>query len=205
MDRSVIADESRDSNPVSVDYYLIENFLPKPRASKLLDLFSDELDWQQQEIFLYGRKVMQPRLTCWFADPGVEYAYSGLKLIARPWHPELQKLRVQLQNKMGHSFNSVLANAYRSGKDSMGWHSDDEKELGSQPVIASISLGASRKFKMKSRDGSEKQDFQLGSGSLFVMQNRCQARYRHAVPKTAKKVGLRINLTFRLIKNQPLR
>lgn len=201
MRSSFIADESADQSTDSGDYYLVENFLPKPKASRLLDIFEHEFDWQQQEIFLYGRKVMQPRLTCWFADPGVEYAYSGLTLSARPWHPELQKLKESLQNKIGHSFNSVLANAYRNGKDSMGWHADDEKELGSQTVIASISLGASRKFKLQSRDGNEKRDFQLESGSLFVMQHHCQTRYRHAVPKTAKKVGLRINLTFRLIKN----
>jgi alkylated DNA repair dioxygenase AlkB len=201
VDRSVIAEEAGGLCPPSVDFYHIEDFLPKPRASILLNQFGQEFDWQAQEIFLFGRKVMQPRLTCWFADTGVEYAYSGLKLTARPWHPELLKLRASLQHQTGHSFNSVLANAYRNGKDSMGWHADDEKELGPQPVIAALSLGAGRKFKMQSRDGIEKRDFQLESGSLFVMQHHCQTRYRHAVPKTAKNVGLRINLTFRLIRN----
>ena len=146
---------------------------------------------------------MQPRLTCWFADKGIRYSYSGLQLKSRPWHPELLQLRNYLQTELGQPFNSVLANAYRNGSDSMGWHADDEKELGTRALIASISMGASRKFKMQSRNGKVKQDFQLENGSLLVMQRHCQTRYRHALPKTAKNIGLRINLTFRLIKNLP--
>ena len=187
------------------DFYYLSNFLNPSDAQRLFSIFSTELDWQQKEIRLFGRKIPQPRLTCWYSDEGVQYAYSGLQLEPMPWHPELLGLRKLLQQTLHFPFNSVLGNAYRDGRDSMGWHADDEKELGAEPVIASISLGAERKFKLRKRMGHSTTDLRLEHGSLLVMQRQCQSGYRHSLPKTVKPVGLRINLTFRQVMSPPVR
>ena len=136
------------------DFQYIENFLDRDRGFSLLQKFRAELSWQQQEIRLFGRKILQPRLSCWYGDQGADYAYSGLRLQPLPWHPDLLVLRHLLQESLQCPFNSVLANAYRDGGDSMGWHADDEKELGAEPLIASLSLGAPRRFLLRSRKGN---------------------------------------------------
>jgi alkylated DNA repair dioxygenase AlkB len=175
------------------------DFLRPEAADSLLKLFEEELHWQHMDIVLFGRKVAQPRLTAWYADSGVRYAYSGLPLDPLPWHPALLKLRKRLQEHLGTPFNSVLCNAYRDGQDSMGWHADNEPELGSMPVIASLSLGAVRRFRIRSVDKSVSQGMDLGHGSLLVMSQASQRDYRHALPKTARNISLRINLTFRQV------
>jgi alkylated DNA repair dioxygenase AlkB len=157
------------------------------------------LKWEQREIFLYGRTVQQPRLTCWYGDEGCEYGYSGIRLQPLSWHCELLQLRRRLEAELEHPFNSILANAYRSGQDSMGWHSDDEVELGENPVIASISLGETRRFLMRERIKKTVTEFGLESGSLLVMQGGAQSAYQHCLPKTSAAKGLRINLTFRQV------
>ena len=139
----------------------------------------------------------EARLTCWVGDEGAVYRYSGVSRRPTPWHPALAKLRVRLESELRVPFNSVLCNAYRGGADSMGWHSDDEPELGTEPVIASISLGAARRFRVRPAGGGAAFATELGHGSLLVMSGRSQHDYRHAVPKTARPVGWRINLTFR--------
>ena len=179
----------------------IRNFLDGDHASSLLDTFHKELNWQQYDIRLFGRMIPQPRLSCWYGDACSHYSYSGLHLPPMPWHPALQDLREQLQESLHCPFNSVLANAYRDGRDSMGWHADDEKELGAEPLIASVSLGASRRFLIKSKTGSETHDLLLEHGSLLVMQGQSQRAYMHSLPKTKTPIGLRINLTFRQIIN----
>jgi alkylated DNA repair dioxygenase AlkB len=181
----------------------IPEFIGEPEGNRLLASLSDELDWKQQKIRLFGRSVLQPRLSCWYSDAGVHYAYSGLKLKPVAWHPDLLRLRNELQHSLGHPFNSVLGNAYRNGADSMGWHSDDERELGPEPVIASLSLGASRRFKFRNKIGRDCTELTLEHGSLLLMREPCQSGFQHAVPKTTKPVGLRVNLTFRQIMNLP--
>lgn len=159
-----------------------------------------EVDWQVHRIRLFGREVETPRLCSWIGDPDAAYAYSGTRFAPQPWTPTLQGLRERLQGEGVGSFNSVLANRYRSGRDSMGWHSDDERELGPAPVIASISLGAPRRFRLRHRrDPALRAELDLAPGSLLIMQCQTQRHYRHDLPKTARPVGERINLTFRWI------
>lgn len=156
-----------------------------------------DLDWREQAITLFGRRVLQPRLMDWYADPGVRYRYSGLELGPRTWPEPLDRLRRELNERLDRRFNSVLCNAYRGGQDSMGWHADDEPELGQSPVIASLNLGAERRFRIRPRGGGASVGLDLEDGSLLLMDGRSQADYQHAVPKTRRPVGQRINLTFR--------
>jgi len=121
-------------------------FLARPEADEALERLWGELEWSQKEIKLFGRRLPQPRLVAWYGNPEAVYSYSGLTLEPLPWHPLLERLRERIERFAGCRFNSVLANAYRDGRDSMGWHSDDEKELGHEPLIASLSLGATRRF-----------------------------------------------------------
>jgi alkylated DNA repair dioxygenase AlkB len=150
---------------------------------------------------------LQPRLTAWYGDATARYSYSGLDLTPQPWTPALLALRTQVEQATGVTFNSVLLNLYRTGQDSMGWHADDEPELGPEPVIASISLGATRRFRLRPRHSQQLPHAPLGldlpSGSLLVMRGTTQQHWQHAVPKTARPVGPRLNLTFRTIHAQP--
>ena len=161
----------------------------------------DALDWREQEIVLFGRRVMQPRLVAWSADAGVRYRYSGITLGPSPWPPALEALRRRLDGEFGTRFNSVLCNAYRDGRDSMGWHADDERELGPRPVIASVNLGATRRFRIRPREGGDSIGLDLEAGSLLMMTGSSQRDYQHAVPKTRRTVGPRINLTFREVRS----
>lgn len=139
-------------------------------------------------------------MSCWIGDSGACYRYSGVRHEPVPWPEVLQPLRDRLIRETGIRFNSVLANLYRNGHDCMGWHSDDEPELGKQPVIASLSLGATRRFVFKHRrEPARKLALELPHGSLLVMHGDTQATWRHALPRTRKPVGPRINLTFRRI------
>ena len=182
-------------------------FLAEPEADGVLERLWRELDWSQKEIKLFGRRLLQPRLVAWYGDPEAVYSYSGLTLEPLPWHPLLLQLRERIQLFCGHRFNSVLANAYRDGRDSMGWHSDDERELGCNPVIASLSLGATRRFLLRPRQaepGVRRESLALAPehGSLLLMQGESQQRFQHALPRSRQAVGLRINLTYRLVADQ---
>jgi alkylated DNA repair dioxygenase AlkB len=154
-----------------------------------------EMVWEQHEITLFGRTVPTPRLTAWIGD--APYAYSGVVNQPQPWPPALAALRDRLQIEVGCALNSCLANLYRDGSDSMGYHSDDEPELGPRPVIASISLGARRTFTLRHRVSRQRWSWALGAGDLLVMRDDAQSDYAHAVPKTTRPVGPRMNLTFR--------
>lgn len=191
-----------DGQPDLAGFDYRPGFLPRACADALLQRLWRELDWRQDHIVLFGRRVPQPRLSCWIGDPDAAYRYSGLSLSPAPWHPELSRLRKRLERTLGRPFNSVLANAYRDGRDSMGWHADDEPELGLEPMIASLSLGACRRFLVRRVDGGPTTAVELQHGSLLVMAGAAQASYRHAVPKTARPTGMRINLTFRSIRTQ---
>lgn len=196
---------AENRNPEFFDY--IPRFLDEAEAGDALARLWRELDWSQREITLYGRRVMQPRLVAWYGDAGAVYSYSGLTLQPLPWHPLLQDLRERTEFRIGRRFNAVLANAYRDGRDSMGWHADNEKELGPRPVLASLSLGAPRRFLLRPVNrgtGKKAEPFELTleNGSLLVMKAGCQQRYQHALPRTRRDTGLRINLTFRWIVGQ---
>ncbi len=174
-------------------------FLGCDEASELLQRLRHELPWKQQAIALFGREVMQPRLVCWQADPKVDYGYSGIRLLPAPWHPLLAGLRQRLNAEFGQEFNAVLANAYRGGNDSMGWHADDEPELGREPVLASISLGAERMFRWRENVSGRSSGMRLEHGSLLLLEGDFQRLHQHSVPKARRVTGLRINLTFRRV------
>ncbi len=163
------------------------------------DLFNS-IEWRQESIRMFGKRVLQPRLTAWCGDDGLTYKYSGITLTAERWIEPLLVIKNRIEPILGCSFNSVLINLYRDGNDSMGWHRDNEKELGPQPVIASVSLGAERVFQLRRYRSKEKSiSVPLSSGSLLVMRGDCQTFWEHQIPKTSRVVGQRINLTFRRI------
>lgn len=176
-------------------------FVPSERADALVETLWSEVPWTQRKIIMFGRRVAQPRLVAWMSDPGVSYRYSGLTWAPTPWHGAVAELRGMLEAELGRRFNSVLLNAYRDGRDSMGWHADDEPELGAEPCIASVSLGATRRMLARPAAGGPSVPFDLEHGSLLVMDGRSQADYRHSVPKTKRPIGRRINLTFRRIRS----
>jgi alkylated DNA repair dioxygenase AlkB len=181
------------------DVRLDPHWLPQAEAAALFDALLASAQWEVHRIRLFGREVESPRLSCWIGDPGAAYTYSGTRFTPHPWPEALRPVRERLRDELGVDFNSVLANRYRSGRDGMGWHRDSEAELGRDPAIASLSLGATRRFVMKHRDASHKLALELASGSLLVMAGQTQRHYMHALPKTARAVGERINLTFRRI------
>ncbi|SHK10510.1 alpha-ketoglutarate-dependent dioxygenase AlkB family protein [Hymenobacter psychrotolerans] len=179
------------------------HFLPPDTADALLIELTRTIAWRQEPIRLFGKEVLQPRLTAWHGDATAHYQYSGLALAPQPWTPALLELRKQVEAATATQFNSVLLNLYRAGQDSMGWHADDEPELGPAPVIASVSLGETRRFRLKPRDPQRTPHapvaLDLASGSLLVMRGATQQHWLHAVPKTARPVGPRLNLTFRAV------
>lgn len=181
--------------------YQLPGFLSADEASVLLTNLTHSLAWRQHCLWLFGRERMTPRLCAWYGDADARYAYSGQALEPLPWTALLAGLRQRIETALAWRFNSVLANLYRDGTDSMGWHSDDEASLGSEPVIASLSLGATRRFVLKHRRRADLKmiDIPLASGSLLVMAGPMQSHWRHAVPKTRVAVGKRINLTFRCV------
>lgn len=150
---------------------------------------------------MFNRDIFIPRLNAWYADSGVEYGYSGFKLVRNNWTEELQTLRKRVEQSVGYPFNSVLANFYRNGQDSVDWHADDEPELGKNPVIASVSLGATRVFQLKHKHKKALKTLsvELTPGSLLVMSGRTQTHWLHRIPKTSKLVDGRLNFTFRTV------
>lgn len=175
------------------------HWLEEVEAAALLERFKEEIHWKREQIQLFGKTYWQPRLIAWYGD--VPYAYSGKRWDPEPWHPELLRLKEALEKHSQRPYNSVLLNWYRDGADSMGWHSDDEAELGSEPCIASLSLGATRRFFFKHRSdksmGTIRKD--LENGSLLLMKGKTQEYWQHRVAKTKRPVGSRINLTFRWV------
>lgn len=184
------------------DIYWSPAWLDTPEADKLLQTLTDTLAWEAREIKMFGRVLPQPRLTAWYGEPAARYTYSGLSWDPLPWTEELAALRKRLERLCLIDFNSVLANLYRDGADSMGWHSDDEKELGPEPVIASLSLGAERdfQFRHRSRKSLPTETIRLTHGSLLLMAGSTQHHWKHQLPKRKRVSAPRINLTFRQIK-----
>jgi alkylated DNA repair dioxygenase AlkB len=163
-----------------------------------------ETKWQQREMNMYGRKVLQPRLTAWYGDPDRSYVYSGIKNIPLPWTDLLREIRRRIEDCTEQSFNSVLLNYYRDNNDSMGFHSDDEKELGPDPTIASLSLGDKRTFLFKHKFQKDLGliSIPLPSGSVLLMKGATQRNYQHAINREKRPCGPRINMTFRMIYTQ---
>ncbi|KAF1706175.1 alpha-ketoglutarate-dependent dioxygenase AlkB family protein [Pseudoxanthomonas sacheonensis] len=198
-----LATNGNDQALPGAELWFAPDWLQAGQADALFAELRDAIEWETHRIRLFGREVDSPRLSCWIGDEDAAYTYSGTRFQPRPWPLPLTELRRRLARELDCRFNSVLANRYRHGRDYMGWHSDDESELGPQPVIASLSLGATRRFVLKHRrEPSRKLELPLAHGSLLVMRGDTQANYRHSLPRTARPVGERINLTFRLILKQ---
>ena len=166
-----------------------------------LERLRDEVPWRQDPIEVWGKTYDQPRLSAWFGDAGCSYTYSGLQLAPMPWTPLLQALKSRVEAACDQTFNSVLLNYYRNERDSMGMHSDDEPELGPQPVIASVSFGATRKlvFSHRARKDVRNAHVPLEDGSLLLMRGGTQSHWKHAIHKLKTPLAARINLTFRTI------
>ncbi len=184
------------------DIRLVPHFLPNSRADAYFEGLVGAVDWEQHEIRIGGRIVASPRLSAWYGDSGASYRYSGLSLEPRPWSPLMRELKAQVEEVSGSLFNSVLLNLYRDGVDSMGWHSDDERELGERPVIASVSLGATRRFRLRHKKRPDLEPVVIGleHGSLLIMKGETQRFWKHQLPKSKKVSEPRLNLTFRSVR-----
>lgn len=181
---------------------LYRAFLPAESADATMAALLDEVAWTQRSLRIYGREVLQPRLLCWVGDPEARYRYSGGDYEPEPWTPTLSGIRERIESVTGSRFNSVLCNRYRGGDDAMGWHSDDEPELGAQPVIASLSLGVTRAMKFRPRKGfveGRTGELPLAHGDLLVMAGDTQHHYQHAIARSRRITTERINLTFRQV------
>ena len=183
------------------ELYYDRFFLNNIEANKYFNLLKKEIQWRQDNIKIFGKIYPQPRLTALYANNNKSYNYSNIKMHPIIFTPTLFDIKSKIEKRLNSQFTSCLLNLYRNGQDSNGWHADNEKELGLNPVIASLSLGAERVFHMKHRnDKKEKLKINLTNGSLLVMRGKTQHHWLHQIPKTRKKVEERINLTFRIIK-----
>lgn len=175
-----------------------------PSSTPLMAQLRTALPWQQPAIRVFGRHTVIPRMQCWMGDAQARYRYSGLTLEPVPWHPELERLRRRVEACCQQLFNAVLINYYRDGADRMGWHSDDEPELGPAPWIASYNLGATRSFVLRRRGETRtRHSIELGHDQLLLMSPGVQHRWQHALPIRRSVQDARINLTFRLILPTP--
>jgi alkylated DNA repair dioxygenase AlkB len=177
-------------------------FVDPISAGETFNTLVDELNWHQPVISLFGKRVLSPRLCAWCSDADVSYRYSGVTHRPHPWHGTVAALRDRIHTVVDARFNSCLLNYYRDGDDAMGWHSDDEPELGEKPVIASLSLGETRTFQLKSKSKQHRYQLKvpLASGSLLIMAGDTQTNYKHAVNRSRRVHGGRVNLTFRTIR-----
>ena len=186
------------------DIRLWPQALAVAEADALFEALRAHIDWQAEDILIFGERRRVPRLVAWHGDPDAAYRYSGTAHDPLPWTPDLLQLRERVRLLTGHDYNSVLLNLYRDGRDSMGWHADDEPELGPEPAIASVSLGATRRFRLRHRRLPDaKVTLELGHGDVLLMAGGTQRAYVHAVPKTARPTGARINLTWRQVLRPP--
>lgn len=181
------------------DVKFMPSFYRKPLSGQYMDGLLEEVIWCQEKILIAGQEHLQPRLSAWYGDAGARYVYSGLRLEPHKWTGTLLRIKEDIEAATGHRFNSVLVNLYRNEQDSVGWHSDDERVLGERPVIASLSLGETRTFKLKHKTRKDQKtvSLELADGSLLVMAGTTQKFWRHAVDKERAAKGPRINLTFR--------
>jgi alkylated DNA repair dioxygenase AlkB len=177
----------------------LPDWLDAPTASDTLAAILDEITWQQDSMNTPAGKIPFPRLTGWQGDPGAVYVYSGIRNVPKPWTPTVLLLKTKAEAAAQTAFNSVLINRYRTGMDSMGWHADKERELGLEPVIASVSLGTTRTFDFRHAKTRQTHTLQLTHGSLLIMRGRTQLDWAHRVPKEPEARGERINLTFRYV------
>lgn len=182
-----------------IEYY--PNFFDADKSKMLFEKLLNEIPWQQDDITVFGKTHPQPRLTSLFGNEGKPYSYSNIVMQPHHWNPLLMFIKNEIEEVCPENFTTVLLNLYRDGKDSNGWHADNEKELGRNPVIASVSFGAERSFHLQHNTITDaKLKITLENGSLLLMKGETQHFWKHQIPKTAKSIAPRINLTFRIIK-----
>jgi alkylated DNA repair dioxygenase AlkB len=177
-------------------------YLSESEADNFLSTLLNETDWMQPELWMYGRLVKTPRMTAWYGDENATYKYSGIVNKPLAWTSTLLQIKNLVESTTQQQYNSVLLNLYRDGADYLSWHSDNETELGTEPTIASLSLGASRTFSLRARmptSQKKKYDFQLVHGSLLCMRGRTQSFWEHTIKKEMKVITPRVNLTFRKV------
>lgn len=204
MDQLNLFEEPQEfGKPIQIlngEYIYIPNFYNRETANRYLNSFVDEIEWKQESMNMYGKQVLFPRLTAWYGDNDKPYSFSGITLQPHNWSKELLEIKKDIEPLCHKEFNSVLLNLYRDGNDSISWHTDAEKELGKNPVIASINFGAERVFQLRHMETQERIDILLKHGSLLIMQGELQHFWQHQVPKSKKISSARVNLTFRVIK-----
>lgn len=182
------------------EYIFYRNFFSKSESDILLKGLRNNIVWRQESMNMYGKQIDFPRLTAWYGNNDKPYSFSGITLQPLPWTSDILTIKNKIEPIAKTVFNSVLLNLYRDGNDSISWHTDAERELGINPIIASVNLGATRKFQLRHIKTKEKLEIELTHGSLLIMQGELQHFWQHQVPKTSRPVSERINLTFRVIK-----
>lgn len=178
------------------------NLFDELESNKLFKELLSSIKWRQDKMKIFGKEVDLPRLTAWYGDDDKSYTYSGIPMNPESWTPILLSIKERIEQVAEVEFNSVLVNLYRNGKDSVSWHSDDEPELGTNPIIGSISFGETRRFQLRHKWNKDldKVEITLSHGSLLLMKGSTQHFWQHQIPKTSKPLKERINLTFRIIK-----
>lgn len=181
-----------------VTYY--PSLFSQEESDQIMSDLIKNIEWKQEPIWMFGKKIMQPRLTALYGDPNVAYGYSGIIMKVYPWNEILQTIKAKVEALSNTDFTHVLLNYYRNGQDSMGWHRDNEKNLGENPTIASVSFGVSREFQLRKYETKkDKKSILLTHGSLLMMQGETQHFWEHQIPKSKKINNPRINLTFRKV------
>lgn len=182
------------------EVFLFPAFFDKTESDDLFDGLRREVPWKQEPIKLFGKEIMQPRLTAWYSDAGISYSYSGITMQGLAWNNYLKIIKERVEHFFKLSCNSALLNLYRQGEDSMGWHRDNEKELGRHPTIISVSFGATRKFQLREyRSKNNLISLELHHGSVLIMKGESQPHWEHRVPKQGKITEPRLNITFRQV------
>jgi alkylated DNA repair dioxygenase AlkB len=191
-----------DFNLPDADVTLFENLFDKADSNRLFNSLINNIQWQQDQIKFYGKMLDLPRLTAWYGENDKPYTYSGIPMNPHPWNADLLYIKSKIEERAQVEFSSCLLNYYRNGKDSVSWHQDNEKELGQNPVIGSVSFGETRPFQLKhiEKEELEKIDIPLTHGSFLLMKGTTQHYWKHQIPKTTRDIKARINLTFRIIK-----
>lgn len=204
MDQFNLFEEPQDTRETvkiqNGEYIYIPDFYNKNQSDEFLQSFKEKIYWKQESMNMYGRELLFPRLTAWYGDDNKPYSFSGITLQPHAWSDELLKIKNDIEPLCECIFNSVLLNRYRDGKDSISWHTDAEKELGLNPIIASVNFGVERTFQLRHMNTKERIDIVLKHGSLLIMKGELQHYWQHQIPKSKRVLDERINLTFRLIK-----
>ncbi len=192
-------DENINLLPKDGELFYFQNFLNIKESKFLIEALLKELDFKNDETIVFGKHRIMNRLTAWVGDEPFVYGYSKIQRKADAWSTSMLEIKRKVEGLTKQTFNSCLLNYYPSGEDGMGWHADNEKELGENPIIASLSLGAKRKFSLKHNETKEKLNLLLENGSLLLMSGEIQHYWKHSLPKTKRVQSPRLNLTFRTI------